>query len=91
MTAVQILLAHDPAITAKRATVAAANGMTIEQIAAAEIARGSKAVIASAECRAVLADKCKAMAALDRIAAIDATEPGSSYIPADALIAAILA
>lgn len=76
---------------AARATKAAANGMTLEQIAASEIACGSKAVVASAECRAIFQDRSKALAAFDRIALIRETDKGSCYIPAEQLVAAILA
>ena len=76
---------------AARAAKAAANGMTIEQLAASEIALGSKTVCGDAACLSVFQSRDLAIAAFDRIAAIPETDAGSCYIPCAKLVAAILA
>lgn len=91
-TAVQNFIANlDASSLANRESKAAANGMTIEQLAASELATGDKAVLASAEFAAICRDKAACIAAFDRIALIPETDKGSCYIPVDKIIAAFVA
>lgn len=88
MTAVQNLIASPSKGQIEKAAL---NGMTLEQVAASEIAANNKEVITNAGCLAVFRDREARLAAFDRIAAIEETDKGSSYIPTEQLIAAILA
>lgn len=89
--AANLIAAATASERAARVKVAAANGMTVEQVAASDIVRNSVAVKASHECMAILRDRTKAMAALARVALIPETDAGSCYIAGALIVAAILA
>ncbi len=89
-TAVQNFLDNlDASARANRESKAAANGMTIEQLAASELATGDKAVLSSPEFAAIARDKAACLAAFDRIARIPETDKGTCYIPVPQIIAAL--
>lgn len=90
MTVVQILI-NSSSHKASREATAKVNGMTVEQVAASEIVVNRKELHSNPEIMTILANRETAIAALDRIAAIEATEEDSVYISTEDLAAVILA